>query len=324
LRLCAVGTETVDADLSHVLARTYYGFLSRGRRYDSGIRHHCDSTGGWTNNGDDSLVQSYVARAIASVMVSELPINIRLSAAEWWRMHLEVNAPRAHTPLAAANWLIALGQLRAADPGRDLARIETLAHWLMEDMYYPNRTTAWEWYEPSWTPMSALVPTSLWYAYHILGERRIFRVAQAMTRFIMDGLFSDDMIQPAGTAGTWSLASDKSQYNQTPAEVCSIVELLCTAERFSESQSYGEYAEAAARWFDGRNTRRQIMIDPETGGCYDALTASGVDCNQGASASLSYLLTHAALAARPIHVVEPGTKVHSDVHLTYSDPSIGS
>lgn len=324
LRLCAVGTETVDAELSHVLARTYYGFLSRGRRYDSGVRHRCDSTGGWTNTGEDDLVQSYVGRAIASVMVSELPINIRLSAAEWWRMLLESSTPHVHTPLAAANWLIALGQLRAADPGRDLARAENFAHWIVEDLYYPNRTTAWEWFQPTWTPMAALVPTSLWYAYHILGERRIFRVAQAMTRFVMESLFEDQMLQPPGTSGIWSLSSDRAGYNQTPSEVCSIVELLCTAERFSGSQAYGEYAEVAARWFNGRNTRHTVMIDQETGGCYDALTDNGVENSQSASATLSCLLTYAALAARPIHAAEPGTVVHAEGQLVYGDPSIGS
>lgn len=321
LRLCAVGTETVDADLSHVLARTYYGFLSRGRRYDSGVRHHCDSTGGWTNPGDDALVQSHVARALAAVIVSELPINIRLSAADWWRMLLEENAPRAHSPLAAANWLIALGQLRAADPGRDLTRAESLAHWLMEDLYYPNRSAGWEWYEPNWTPMAALIPTSLWYAHYVLGERRIFRVAQAMTLFLMETLFKDGMIQPPGTLGGWSLSSGKAQYNQTPAEVSSIVELLCTAERVSSSRSYGEHAETAARWFDGRNIRQTGIIDPATGGCYDALTADGVDANQGASATLSCLLTHAALAARQIHTAEPGTSVLAAGTLAHCDPS---
>jgi len=47
------------------------------------------------------------------------------------------------------------------------------------------------------------------------------------------------------------------------------------------------------------------LIDRHSGGCHDALTADGVDPNQGGSAIVSYLLTHAALSARTIVVEEP-------------------
>ncbi len=327
LRLCAVGSETVDSDLSHLLARTYFGFLSRGRRYDSGVRHHCDSVGGWTNSGDDAQVQSFVARALSAVIVSELPINLRLSAADWWRMLLDEHAPHAYDPISAANWLIAIGHLRAADPGRDPERVESLAHALLDDFYYPTRQSDWEWHESEWTQLSASVPTGLWHAYNVLGERRIFRVAQAMTQFVVDNLFTGDMLNPVGSMGGWQRGGAKSQYNQLPAEAWSIVELLCTAEKISGNSGYGEYAEVAARWFDGANCRKQVMIEASSGGCYDALTPNGVDRNQGASASLAYLLTHAALASRPLHLTEPSINYPLQVDvadLTYSDPSIGS
>jgi len=324
LRLCALGSQTVESDVSHLLAKTYYGFLSRGRRYDSGVRHHCDSAGGWTMRGDDPLVQSYLARGLAAVIVSELPIRIRLSASDWWRMLLEEQAPRVHTPLAAANWLLAIGQLRAADPGRDMERVECLAHWLLEDFYYPNRSNGWEWFEPQWSGLAATIPTALWHAYHCLGERRIYRVAQAMTQFVADNLFHCDVLQPVGTNGAWTRGSAKPAFNQLPAEVCSIVELFCTADRFSGSISYGDYAELAARWFEGRNTRQTPMIDSASGGCHDALTADGADANQGATAMLSCLLTHAMIAVRPAHVEQAHVPVKTPGSYALSDPSIGS
>lgn len=324
LRLCAMGSETVESDVSHLLAKTYYGFLSRGRRYDSGVRHHCDSTGGWTMRGDDGLVQSHLARGLAAVVVSELPIRLRLSASDWWRMLIDEQAAQVESPLAAANWLIAVGQLRTADPGRDLQRVETLAHWLLEEFYYPNRTNNWEWFEPQWSPLAATVPTGLWYAYHCLGERRIFRVAQAMTQFVVNNLFSGELFQPVGTQGTWSKGSSRPPYNQTPPEVCSVVELLCTAERISGTLSYGDYAELAARWFEGQNVRRVSLINPSGGGCHDALTADGLDANQGAAAILSCLLSHAAIAGRPAHVESAPAHVEPQTPAMYLDPSIGS
>lgn len=305
LRLCALGSETVEAEVSHWLARTHFGFLSRGRRYDSGVRHECDSTGGWTCRGDDALVQSYLARALSAVIVSELPITLRLSAADWWRMLLEEHGHAVYVPLAAANWLIAIGRLRAADPGRDLDRAETFAHWLIEDLYYANRASDWEWCESAWSQRSAVVATGLWHAYHLLGERRILRVAEALTQFVLDRLFNDSMVVPAGTLGTWARGGSKPPYDQTPEEVTSIIELLCAAEQVSGNAAYGDWAELACQWFEGANTRQLPMIDAASGGCHNALTAAGVDPNQGASAMLACLHAYAAIATRPIQIEEP-------------------
>ena len=324
LRLGAVGAATVEADVSHLLAKTYYGYLSRGRRYDSGVRHQCDGTGGWSNSVEDGWVQSHVARALACVIVSELPINLRLSAADWWRMLLEEHARPIYGPQVAANWLIAMGHLRAADPGRDLERAKTLSHLILEECYYPNRNDDWDWYAPAWSELAANVPTALWHAYHLLGERRIYRVAQAMTRFVTDKLFENDMLQPVGTLGGWPKDGVKAQYKQMPAEVCSIIELLCTAERISGNAVYGDYAEIAAGWFNGRNSRQAPMIDPATGGCYDALAADGPERNQGATATLACLLTHAALANRPVQVRDLIAPPSHSIEIIYSDPSIGS
>jgi len=323
LRLCALGSRTVESELSGLLAKTYFGFLSRGRRYDSGVQHHCDSGGGWTSRGEDGLVQSELARALATVMVSELPIRIRLSASDWWRMLLDEQAPRVQSPRAAANWLIATGQLRAADPGRDLQRVEVLTRWLCEDFYHAHRADGWEWYEPQWSPLAAVVPTGLWHAYHCLGEQRVLRVAQAMTGFVIEHLFEEGQLRPVGTLGTWSRGAAKPAYDQVPAEVCRIVELLCTAERVSGVRSYGDHAELAARWFEGENSRQCAMIDSTTGGCHGSLTAEGPNPHQPAEAILAALLTHADLACRPPRVEEHEIAAeHAEDYAL--DPSIGS
>lgn len=307
LRLCAIGSQTVEAEVVELLAKTYYGFLSRGRRYDSGVHHYYEAGIGWNDRGDDALVQSFVARALAAVIVSDLPITIRLSAADWWRMLLEECADRAHGPLARANWLIALGALRAADPGRDVERAERLADSLLTDFYYPNRASGWEWYEPHWSPLGALVPTAMWHGHRLLGERRLARVAQAMTQFLIENLFAGQLLVPIGFPGGWSRRSVRVAYDQAPAEVRTIVELLCVAEWVSGNRAFGDRAEQAANWFAGNNTRGAAMIDPASGGCYDLLTAQGPTENQGAAAILSCLLAQAALAARPASIPEPET-----------------
>jgi len=294
LRLCALASDTVDADTLSTLAGVYFTFLTQARRRDAGVYHHCDPMGQWHNNGDDLLVQSRLACALSSVIVSELPIKMRLTAAEWWR-DLLGHADNVRFPVAAANWLIALGTLRAADPGKDLDRTEALARWLVEDCYYPVRSGDWEWFESRWAPGAANIPAALWQAYFMLGERRYAGVAEVTTQFVIDHLFEDDMLMPVGTHGGWSRNTSKAAFDQLPAEVCAVAELLQLAERVSEEPEYRRYAQAAAGWFAGNNIHDAEMIDEKDCGCYDSLTITGPNKNQGASAIVSYLLTQAAI-----------------------------
>ncbi|MHC4889421.1 MAG: hypothetical protein ACYTEO_08170, partial [Planctomycetota bacterium] len=229
------------------------------------------------------------------VIVSELPIKMRLSAADWWRRLLE-HADDPGSPLAAANWLMAIGRLRSADPGRDLQRAKTLTSWLIEDCYYPIRSPDWEWFESQWTPTAAHIPAGLWQAYAMIGEQRYAVVAEVTTEFLIQHLFEGRVLMPVGTHGGWSKNTGKAVFDQLPSEVCSIVELLQLAEKVSGEQRYREYANFAADWFTGNNIQQIAMIDDEDGGCYDTLTITGADRNQGASAITSCLLTHAALA----------------------------
>ena len=44
-------------------------------------------------------------------------------------------------------------------------------------------------------------------------------------------------------------------------------------------------------WFLGKNEHGRSLIDPETHACCDGLTPTGVNANQGAESTLSWLLS---------------------------------
>ncbi len=313
LRLCALASDSLDHGRLPILARTCFGYLSRGQRQDFGVYQRCDATGTWFDDGqDDAVVQSRVARALAAVTCSRLPAPIRAAAAEWWTLLLEEHGDTAWTPVAVGNWLVAIENRRERDAGGGLDLVESMAHWLVEDCYYAVRAEGWEWAEAHWTPGAAVIPQGLWCAHRLLGENRLARVAETMTNFLTAALIRRDMLHPVGTRGGWLPGRDPAAFDQSPAEVASIVELLCTAERISGQAVYGRQAELAAEWFNGRNAGGAIMVDPETGGCRDLLTPGGPSPHQGASACLSFLLTQVALARRPSLARKPGTPLYSE------------
>ena len=62
------------------------------------------------------------------------------------------------------------------------------------------------------------------------------------------------------------------------------------------------HAQSALEWFVGRNLQGVSLYDAETGGCFDALTAQGVNRNRGAESTVAFLL--ARLAMLEVHQPE--------------------
>lgn len=297
LRLCCRAERLVQREPLARLARTCFGFLSRSRGFDSGVHHRRDAVGGWIDDGDDELVQSVLARALSAVISSELPEAMRQGAGEWFNLLAEDHAFDAVGPRAMANWLIALGQLRPADPGRDDDLAAAMAERLCV-MFYATREPGWEWYQPHWSPGSAILPTAMWYAHRELGYRSLYRVAEASTSFMIDQLFEGNQLVPADRFARSAKVAGAQAWNESPGEVASIVELLCTAEQVSGRQEYGERAFQAAAWFTGHNTEEIRMVERH-GACHNTLTAQGPTDDCGAAATLAWLHAQAAMSHRP-------------------------
>ena len=303
LRLCASVSDTVEGTAWRELADRYYACLSRGRTDEGRLRHHADAEGRWSDPADDDLVQSRLARALSAVIGSELPVEMRLSASAWWNVLID-RGRRTRSPRGAADWIIAIAGLPQAHPGRDLSCLAALARWLVEDCHYPMRCPEWEWFEPIWQPAAACIPEALWHAHDVLGEPRFEKVADVATQFVIDQLFEDGLFLPVGDCGQWHRRADRPVFDQLPAEACSVVELLCTAQSVGGRMGYGSFAEFAHRWFTGNNVRGISMIDPTSGGCCDAIRVNGPDGNQGGGALVASLLAEAAMSNRPVIIEE--------------------
>ena len=63
------------------------------------------------------------------------------------------------------------------------------------------------------------------------------------------------------------------------------------AEEYVKTGRYGEYALKAFAWFTGGNDNSSVLYDFATGGCRDGLQRDGVNLNQGAESTLSWLMS---------------------------------
>jgi hypothetical protein len=86
-------------------------------------------------------------------------------------------------------------------------------------------------------------------------------------------------------------------FDQQPIEAAAMADACATAFAVTGEPQWREGLELAVGWFLGDNDTKTVMHAAETGGCYDGLTPTGPNLNQGAESAIALLTTlqHARL-----------------------------
>jgi hypothetical protein len=95
---------------------------------------------------------------------------------------------------------------------------------------------------------------------------------------------------PIGCNGFLARGGVAAAFDQQPVEACTVTSACLAAYGLSDDARWIEHAARAFDWFLGQNALQQWLYDPATGGCRDGLHADRVNRNQGAEATLSFLL----------------------------------
>jgi glycosyltransferase involved in cell wall biosynthesis len=88
---------------------------------------------------------------------------------------------------------------------------------------------------------------------------------------------------------------DNPDEEELPVTAATFIEALGAAYKINRTEDTLHVMRAAADWFLGANDKSTAIYDFETGGCYDALTASGLNRNQGTEATTFCLLAFLTL-----------------------------
>ena len=95
---------------------------------------------------------------------------------------------------------------------------------------------------------------------------------------------------PIGSNGFLARGGAAAPFDQQPVEACTVTSASLSAYCVSGDARWMEHGTRAFDWFLGQNALQQWLYDPATGGCRDGLHADRVNRNQGAEATLSFLL----------------------------------
>lgn len=185
------------------------------------------------------------------------------------------------------------------------ARLESLAGGLY-DLFLCNSSDEWGWCESYMTYDNAILPLALLQAGHRLRNAEMATTALRALNWLIER-----QIAPAGhfsligNDGWMTRNGHRAVFDQQPLDAAALTLACAEAWRCTNEPGWLEHAHRALGWFMGHNDLDQMLYDPETGGCCDGLHCAGVNCNQGAESTLSWLMAWQQMEMVPGQM--PGT-----------------
>jgi glycosyltransferase involved in cell wall biosynthesis len=152
------------------------------------------------------------------------------------------------------------------------------------------------WFEPQLSYDNARLPEALLLAGIHLDNREMKQAGLSALDFIMARQTSaQGCFRPIATSSFAESTADHPSFDQQPIETLATVEACLAAWRATGDPRRAKAARDVFMWFGGDNDHAIAVASPHDGGCYDALTADGINRNQGAESILAYLLASAAI-----------------------------
>ncbi|WP_373232868.1 glycosyltransferase [Cohnella sp.] len=173
--------------------------------------------------------------------------------------------------------------------------VEDMADRLQAQYDHYDRSD-WHWFEDSITYGNAMLPWALFKASRISGRTDLRHTAKSSLDFLASLTFTTDgYFKPIGSNGWLVRGEDAALHDEQPIEACEMLLAFHEAYEIIGSSTYLNQANLCLDWFHGRNSSKQSMIDPQTGGCYDGIHASGLNLNQGSENIISYCIAHTVI-----------------------------
>ncbi|MEM9418355.1 MAG: glycosyltransferase, partial [Planctomycetota bacterium] len=169
---------------------------------------------------------------------------------------------------------------------------ETLAHKLF-DAFKQNGSDDWPWPTDTITYTASRLPHALLLSGRWMFNNEMIQQALRSLEWLHDVQYTgkDEQFAPVGSLGWYPRGGEKARFNQTPAEASGTIDANLEAYRVTNDRKWLDSAYKCLNWFLGDNDLRIPLYDNTTGGCCNALLPQGVDENQGAQATVSWLLS---------------------------------
>jgi glycosyltransferase involved in cell wall biosynthesis len=179
---------------------------------------------------------------------------------------------------------------RNEDDRQVLSLLESLGNRLQE-RFRNFATKDWQWHEAELNYDNGRLPEALVACGRVTGNKDMVALGIDVLSWLRDIQVdpSNGWFAPVGNHGWFPKAGDKAQYDQQPLEAAAMIGASIEAYECTQREEWIELASTCFNWYLGQNDQQRQLYDYASGGCRDGLTAHGVNENQGAESTLSYL-----------------------------------
>ena len=267
---------------------TYLSFTLYAQDNSGLVRNLMDFDRRWVKNEPPHDALGRSLWALGTVMANP-PAAAYLSIAKDAFDKTVPNIPTQYIR-AMAYAILGLNDYLKQFPGAsEIKRYMTLIADKLLAHYNNNSLPDWQWFEHILTYDNAILPLALFVASRTLGDKYL-SVAQKTCSFLLEQTFDGDHFSFVGCHGWYERGAKKSRWDQQPIEGLSTTMMLGEAYEITKNKEYRKLQRKAFDWFLGANDQAVPLYNFKTKGCHDGLTPAGVNLNQGAESTLSFLL----------------------------------
>lgn len=282
-------------NLSLRLINTYLSFLNYVQKRNGKFHNYVGYTREFLDKEGSEDSFGRVLWTCGYTISNNIYPNIKATAKHIFDKALKHIANLTHLR-AKAFTLIGLYYYHKAYPKKKniIENIKFLADSLVK-MYKKESSNDWEWFENSLTYSNGKLPESLFLAYDATKNEKYLQVAKEALDFLSDLIFINNKMVLIGSNGWYNQGGKRAIYDQQPVDAASMVHAYLAAYKITKKEDYYKKTVLAFNWFLGKNSLNQTIYDEVTGGCFDGLMPKGLNLNQGAESTISYLLARLSL-----------------------------
>ncbi len=279
----------INVYINRYLTFVYYSFnIERGlfRNFMSFERKWLEDVGTEDCNGRVIFVLGYLIKNTNSNSMLGLSKNLFDKSI---KNMLQFNSPRAVAYIIIG----CIFYLNKYSGAREIKKILKSMSSKLFRFYETVKSNEWQWFETSLTYINARLSQALLMAGQFLGNKTYTDAGIESLEWLYKILYDKKKkyISLIGNDGWYIKGKTKAKYDQQPIEIPGLIDACYQAYLVTDDKEWINRLSISFSWFLGNNERQELMCDFATGGCYDGLTSSMINQNQGAESTLSWLLS---------------------------------
>ena len=275
------------------LLQTYLAFVNHAIDRETGkIRNFMSYARKWTEEVGSEDSHGRTVWALGHC-VAHMPTDAVLSLA--MRLFNRALAPSGmvKSPRAAAYVVLGcLEYLNGFGGDREAMEVAYGGARRLADQLRSNTSSDWVWFEDILSYDNARLPQTLIAAGRRLKDEELLQDGLRSLEWLLDVQTDpkDGHISLVGTAGWYCRGGERARFDQQPLEISALIDACYEAYLATGEDRWSNRMERCFNWFFGRNDVRKVLYDFTSGGCYDGLHPTGVNQNEGAESTLSWLM----------------------------------